>query len=123
MAARLRRGDRVADRVTGIRQAGRLARRIGLDATIALAFAFTGCGLASPSSARCSPPGSPPRCRPPSGPRTVAQALAVAAPGRAREVITAFVAGADAGLRVIGTSVLVLGTLVGLQSLLSRRSG
>jgi uncharacterized protein YjeT (DUF2065 family) len=55
-------------------------------------------------------------------PRTVAQALAAAAPGRGREVITAFVSGADAGLRVIGISVLVLGALVVLQSLLSRRS-
>jgi uncharacterized protein YjeT (DUF2065 family) len=45
----------------------------------------------------------------------------VAAPGRAHEVITAFVGGADAGLRVIGISVLVLGGLVVLQSLLSRR--
>jgi uncharacterized protein YjeT (DUF2065 family) len=52
----------------------------------------------------------------------VAQALAVAGPGRAREVITAFVAGADAGLRVVGISVLVLGGLVVLQSLLSRQS-
>jgi uncharacterized protein YjeT (DUF2065 family) len=51
-------------------------------------------------------------------PRTVA--LAVAAPGRAHEVITAFVSGADAGLRVIGISVLVLSGLVVLQSLLSR---
>jgi hypothetical protein len=55
-------------------------------------------------------------------PRTVAQALAAAAPGRAHEVITAFVSGADAGLRVIGISGLVLGALVVLQSLLSRRS-
>jgi predicted MFS family arabinose efflux permease len=31
--------------IAGTRQAGRLARRIGLDATIALAFAFVGCGL------------------------------------------------------------------------------
>jgi uncharacterized protein YjeT (DUF2065 family) len=55
-------------------------------------------------------------------PRTVAQALVVAAPGHAREVITAFVAGADDGLRVVGISVLVLGGLVVLQSLLSRRA-
>jgi uncharacterized protein YjeT (DUF2065 family) len=55
-------------------------------------------------------------------PRTVAQALAVAGPGRAREIVNAFVSGADAGLRVIGISVLVLGGLVVLQSLLSRRS-
>jgi uncharacterized protein YjeT (DUF2065 family) len=46
----------------------------------------------------------------------------VAAPGRAHEFITAFVSGADAGLRVIGISVFVLGALVVLQSLLSRRS-
>lgn len=49
-------------------------------------------------------------------PRTVAQALAVAAPGRAREVVTAFVSGADTGLRVIGISVLILGGLVVLHS-------
>jgi uncharacterized protein YjeT (DUF2065 family) len=42
------------------------------------------------------------------------------ASSRACDVVTAFVSGADAGLRVIGVSVLVLGALVVLQSLLSR---
>ncbi|MFC1410724.1 MFS transporter [Streptacidiphilus sp. N1-12] len=54
-------------------------------------------------------------------PHTVAQALATTAPGRAHDVVTAFVSGADAGLRVTGATVLVLGALVVLQSLLSRR--
>ncbi|GAB3576428.1 MFS transporter [Amycolatopsis endophytica] len=54
-------------------------------------------------------------------PHTVAQALAAAPPGRADDVITAFVSGADAGLRVIGVIVLVLGALVVLESRLSRR--
>ena len=53
-------------------------------------------------------------------PHTVAQALA-SSPGRASDVIAAFVAGTDAGLRVIGLAVLVLGLLVTLESRLSRR--
>ncbi|MGK4591090.1 MFS transporter [Amycolatopsis sp. w19] len=55
-------------------------------------------------------------------PHTVAQALAVAAPGRSPEVISAFVTGASTALRVIGVSVLVLGALVVLQSRLSRNT-
>jgi uncharacterized protein YjeT (DUF2065 family) len=51
----------------------------------------------------------------------VAQALAATTPSRAHDVITAFVSGTDAGLRVIGVAVLVLGGLVVLQSPLSRR--
>ncbi|RSN24725.1 MFS transporter [Amycolatopsis sp. WAC 04169] len=55
-------------------------------------------------------------------PHTVAQALAVTAPGRSPEVISAFVTGASTALRVIGVSVLVLGALVVLQSRLSRNA-
>ncbi|MEW2518461.1 MFS transporter [Actinacidiphila alni] len=55
-------------------------------------------------------------------PHTVAQALATAGPGRRHDIVTAFVSGADSGLRVIGTAVLVLGALVVLQSLISRRT-
>ncbi|WP_063275978.1 MFS transporter [Amycolatopsis keratiniphila] len=55
-------------------------------------------------------------------PHTVAQALAVAAPGRSPVVISAFVTGASTALRVIGASVLVLGALVVLQSRLSRNT-
>jgi predicted MFS family arabinose efflux permease len=54
-------------------------------------------------------------------PHTVAQALAATTPGRAPDVITAFVSATETGLRVIGVTVLVLGGLVLLQSLLSRR--
>ncbi|MEV6258324.1 hypothetical protein ACIHAX_24510 [Nocardia sp. NPDC051929] len=53
----------------------------------------------------------------------MAEALASTAPDRATEVITAFVSGADAGLRAIGVTVVVLGGLVVLQSALSRRRG
>lgn len=52
-------------------------------------------------------------------PHTAAQALA-AAPDRTDEVVAAFVSGADAGLRAIGVTVLVLGALVVLQALVSR---
>jgi MFS family permease len=174
--------------ILGGRHAGRLARRIGLDATIALAFASAGGGLLGLSASGPATPyavyaawlvvtgtgvmlavpvlsaaiaGSLPPAQAgvgaglqattrefgsalgvavigtvltarftaalPAGlraghdPRTMARALAVAAPGRAHEVVTAFVSGADAGLRVIGISVLVLGALVVLQSRLSRR--
>ncbi|GAA3220784.1 MFS transporter [Nonomuraea helvata] len=55
------------------------------------------------------------------GSHTVAQALAVTTPGRAHDVITAFVSGTDLGLRVTGATVLIVGGLVVLQSLLSRR--
>ncbi len=55
-------------------------------------------------------------------PHTVARALAVSAPGRAPEIVAAFVSGADLGLRVMGISVLALGALVVAQSLLSRRA-
>jgi MFS family permease len=54
------------------------------------------------------------------GGHTVAQALA-AAPDRAHDVVAAFVSGADAGLRVVGVAVLVLGALVVGESRFSRR--
>jgi MFS family permease len=175
--------------ILGGRHAGRLAQRIGLDATIALAFGCAGGGLLGLSASGPATPyavyagwlvvtgigvmlavpvlsaaiaGSLPPAQAGVGaglqattrefgsalgvavigtvltsrfvatlpaavraghdPRTVAQALAVAGPSHGREVIAAFVAGADSGLRVIGISVLVLGALVVLQSLLSRRS-
>jgi MFS family permease len=174
--------------IAGARHAGCLAQRIGLDATIALAFAFAGCGLlglseSGPRTAYAGyaawlvvtgvgvtlalptlsgaiagslPPAQagagaglqattrefgsalgvavigtvltarfvtalPPDIRADHHPQTVAEALAAAAPSRAHDVITAFVSGADAGLRVIGVTVLILGGLVVLQSLLSRR--
>ena len=50
---------------------------------------------------------------------TVAQALATA-PGRAHDVVTAFVSATGLGLRVIGVTVLVLGGLVVLESLFAR---
>ncbi|GAB2970055.1 hypothetical protein GCM10017788_20470 [Amycolatopsis acidiphila] len=64
----------------------------------------------------------PPDIRSGCDPHTVAQALAAPTPGRAQDVVTAFVSGTDAGLRVVGVTVLVLGGLVVLQSLLSRAS-
>jgi hypothetical protein len=54
-------------------------------------------------------------------PRTMAQALAVTTPGRAHEVVMASVSGTYLGLRVIGVTMLVLGGLGVLQTLLSRR--
>ncbi|MFB9831197.1 MFS transporter [Actinoallomurus acaciae] len=175
--------------ILGARHVGRLSRRIGLDATIALAFVFVGCGLLglSASGARTPyagyaawlivtgvgvtlalptlsgsiagslPPAQagvgaglqattrefgsalgvavigtvltarfvsalPPDIRADRHPHTVAQALAATTPGRAHDVVTAFVSGADSGLRAIGVAVLVLGGLVVLQSLLSRRA-
>lgn len=54
-------------------------------------------------------------------PHTMAQALAAAPPGRAGDVVTAFVSAADIGLRAVGVTVLVVGALVVLQSRLSRR--
>lgn len=174
--------------VLAARRVGHLARRIGLDATLALAFACVGGGLLglSTSDARTPyaayagwllvtgvgvtlalptlsgaiagalPPAQagvgaglqattrefgsalgvavigtvltarfsaalPADIRAGGHPHTVAQALATAPPDRAHDVVTAFVSGADAGLRVIGVSVLVLGGLVVLQSLLSGR--
>jgi hypothetical protein len=61
----------------------------------------------------------PPEVRAGHDAHTVAQALAATTPDR---VITAFVSAADTGLRAVGMAVLVLGGLVLLQSLLSRRS-
>jgi hypothetical protein len=63
----------------------------------------------------------PPDIRAGHDPHTVAQALAATTPDRAPDVVAAFVTAADAGLRVIGWSVLVIGGLVLLESLLSRR--
>ncbi|MEU7143678.1 MFS transporter [Nocardia sp. NPDC046473] len=54
-------------------------------------------------------------------PHTVAQALAASKPDRANDVVAAFISGADTGLQMVGVTVLVLGALVVLQSLLSRR--
>lgn len=178
----------VAPIILGGRHVGRLARRVGLDATIALAFAFVGGGLLGLSTSGTQTPyagyaawlaitgvgitlalptlsgviaGSLPPAQAGVGtglqattrefgsalgvavigtvftarfvaalpadiraghdPHTVAQALAVTTPDRASEVIAAFVSATDTGLRVIGVTVLVLGALVLLQSLLTRR--
>ncbi|RDI63643.1 MFS transporter [Nocardia pseudobrasiliensis] len=173
----------------GGRYVGRLSRRIGVDATVALAFACTGSALLGLSTTDTHTPypiyaawlvvngigitlalptlsaaiatslphaqagvgaglqattrefGSalgvavigtvltarfvaalPADIRAAHDPHTVAQALAVSAPGRAPEIVAAFVSGADLGLRIMGMSVLVLGALVVAQSLLSRRA-
>ncbi|MFI9453676.1 MFS transporter [Amycolatopsis sp. NPDC052450] len=173
--------------ILGARHVGRLVRRVGVDATVAIAFVFCGCGLIGLSTSDSSTPypvyaawlvvtgigvtlalptlsaaisgslppaqagvgaglqattrefGSalgvtvigtvltgrfvaalPPDIHAEHDPHTVAQALAVTAPGRAPEVVSAFVTGASTALRVIGVSVLVLGALVVLQSRLSR---
>jgi MFS family permease len=173
--------------ILGGRHVGRLTRRIGVDATIALAFLVVGGGLLGLSTSDTHAPypayaawlavtgvgvtlalptlsaviagslppaqagvatglqattrefGSalgvavigtvltarftaalPADIRAGHDPRTVAAAL-TAVPDRAHDVITAFVSAADTGLRVIGVTVLVLGGLVTLQSLLSRR--
>ncbi|WP_157357929.1 MFS transporter [Amycolatopsis nigrescens] len=170
----------------GGRHVGHLKERIGLDATIALAFLFVGAGLLGLSTSDTQTPyagyaawlvvtgigvtlalptlsgviagslppakagvgtglqattrefGSalgvavigtvftaqfvaalPPDIRAGQDPHTVAQALATTTPGRAHDVIAAFVSGTDTGLRVIGVTVLVLGALVVLQSLLT----
>jgi MFS family permease len=175
--------------VVGGRHAGRLARRVGLDATIALAFAFVGGGLLGLSTSGTQTPyaayaawlavtglgitlalptlsaviagslppaqagvgtglqattrefGSalgvavigtvftarfvaalPPDIRAGHDPHTVAQALAATTPERAADVIAAFLSAAGTGLRVIGVTVLVLGALVVLHALLSRRA-
>ncbi|WP_410657940.1 MFS transporter [Amycolatopsis sp. lyj-112] len=176
--------------IFGARHVGRLTRRIGLDATIALAFVFVGAGLLGLSTNDSQTPylvyaawlvvtgigvalalptlsgaisgalppaqagvgaglqattrefGSalgvavigtiltgrfvaalPPDIRANQDPHTVAQALAVTTPGRAPEVIDAFVASTSTALLVMGVSVLVLGALVVLQSRLSRTRG
>ncbi|MFR9770021.1 MFS transporter [Nocardia sp. SC052] len=176
--------------ILAARHVGRLAQRIGLDTTIALAFAFVGCGLLGLSTSGTQTPyteyaawlvvtgigvalalptlsaaiagslppeqagvgaglqattrefGSalgvavigtvltarfaaalPSDIRAAHDPHTVAQALAATAPDRTADIVAAFVSGTDAGLRVVGVSVLVLGGLVVLQSLLSRRGG
>ncbi|MCU1644997.1 MAG: major facilitator transporter [Nocardia sp.] len=173
--------------ILGARHIGRLTQRIGLDATIALAFGFVGCGLLGLSTSSAQTPypvyaawlivtgigvtlalptlsgaiagslppaqagvgaglqattrefGSalgvavigtvltarfaaalPQDIRADHNPHTVAQALATTS-GRSHDIITAFISAADAGLRVVGVTVLVLGVLVLLQSLLSRR--
>ncbi|MFB7715809.1 MFS transporter [Nocardia sp. NPDC056100] len=173
--------------ILGARHVGRVTQRIGMNATVTLAFAFVGGGLLGLSTsgehtayleyaawlivtgigvtlalptlsgaiAGALPPAQagvgaglqattrefgsalgvavigtiltgrfaaalPGDIRAAHDPHTVAQALA-AVPGRAPEVITAFVSGADLGLRVIGVSVLILGVLVLTESLLSRR--
>ncbi|WP_433654286.1 MFS transporter [Nocardia sp. CA-128927] len=174
--------------ILGARHVHRLSQRIGLDATIALAFVFVGGGLLglSTSDAQTSYveyaawlvvtgigvalalptlsgaiAGSLPHAQAGVGaglqattrefgsalgvavistvltarfiaalpedvradhdPHTVAQALATTDPGRANDVVTAFISGADLGFRMVGVTVLVLGALVVLQSLLSRR--
>ncbi|MFI6305200.1 MFS transporter [Amycolatopsis thailandensis] len=172
--------------ILGARHVGKLVRRVGVDATVAIAFVFCGSGLLGLSTNDASTPypvyaawlvvtgigvtlalptlsaaisgslppaqagvgaglqattrefGSalgvavigtvltgqfvaalPPDLRAAHDPHTVAQAL-TAAPGRAPEVISAFVTSTSTALRVIGVSVLVLGALVVLQSRLSR---
>ncbi|WP_410669419.1 MFS transporter [Amycolatopsis sp. cmx-4-68] len=171
--------------IVGGRHVGLLARRIGLDATVACAFVFVGGGLLGLSTSDAATPyagyaawlvvtgigvtlalptlsgviagslppdqagvgtglqattrefGSalgvavvgtvstakfaealPPDAR---GAHTVAEALART--GRAPDVVTAFVSGTDAGLRVAGVAVLVLGALVVGESLRSRARG
>ncbi|MFI0941491.1 MFS transporter [Streptomyces sp. NPDC021020] len=174
--------------IVAARHVGGLARRIGLDATMALAFACTGGGLLGLSTGGAGTPyavyagwlvvtgvgvalalptlsgaiagalppeqagvgaglqattrefGSalgvavigtvltsrftaalPEGVRAHGDPHTVAQALAAAGPGHRAAVVDAFVTAADAGLRVVGGSVLVLGALVTLPGLLRRR--
>ncbi|TQM09526.1 MFS transporter [Pseudonocardia kunmingensis] len=63
----------------------------------------------------------PPDVRAGRDPHTVAQALAATTPDRAPDVVAAFVTAVDAGMRLIGVAVLVIGGLVLLESLLSRR--
>ncbi|MFC9439858.1 MFS transporter [Nocardia sp. NPDC057030] len=173
--------------ILGARHVGRLSQRIGLDATIALAFAFVGGGLLGLSTSDARTPyveyaawlvvtgigvtlalptlsgaisGSLPHAQAGVGaglqattrefgsalgvavistiltarfiaalptdirtahdPHTVAQAVA-ATPDRTNDIVTAFISGADLALRMIGSTVLILGALVVGQSLLSRR--
>ncbi|WP_330180684.1 MFS transporter [Nocardia sp. NBC_01503] len=170
----------------GARHVGRLTERVGMNATIAVAFLFVGGGLLglSLSDARTSYPGYatwlvvtgigvalalptlsgaiavalppaqagvgaglqattrefgsalgvavigtiltsrfvaalPADIRAAHDPHTVAQALS-GTPDRADDIVAAFISGADLGFRVIGVSVLILGALVVLESLLSR---
>ncbi|SEF34563.1 Predicted arabinose efflux permease, MFS family [Amycolatopsis pretoriensis] len=138
--------------ILGGRHVGRLTRRIGFDATVALAFAFVGGGLLGLSTSDASTPyaayagwlvvtgigvtlalptlsgvitGSLPPEQAGVGTglqattREFGSALGVAVIGtvmsatsRGGDVVTAFVAGADTGLRVAGGVVLVLGALV-----------
>ncbi|MFE5286152.1 MFS transporter [Nocardia sp. NPDC056611] len=172
--------------IVGARHVGRLSGRIGVDATIAIAFGFVGGGLlglsttgphtsylvyavwlvvtgigvtlalptlsaaitgALPQSlagvgaglqATTREFGSalgvavigtvltsrfvaalPPEVRA-GGAHTVAQARGFA-PERSDAIVAAFVSGADAGFRVVGVAVLVLGALVLGQALMSRR--
>jgi hypothetical protein len=168
--------------IVGGRHVGLLTRRVGLDATIALAFAAVGGGLLGLSTCDARTPyagyaawlvvtgigvtlslptlsgviaGSLPPAQAGVGTglqattrefgsalgvavigtvftgrfaaalpadvpaHTVAQALATA-PGRAHDVVTAFVSATGLGLRVIGVTVLVLGGLVVLESLFAR---
>ncbi|MFJ5260994.1 MFS transporter [Streptomyces sp. NPDC088387] len=174
--------------ILGARHVGHLARRVGLNATIALAFAFVGCGLLGLSTTDAQTPyvgyaawllvtgvgvtlalptlsgaiaGSLPPAQAGVGaglqattrefgsalgvavmgtvltarfvdalpadiradhdPHTVAQALAATPAARSHDVITAFVSGTQAALRVIAVTVLVVGLLVFVESLLSRR--
>lgn len=171
--------------ILGGRHAGPLSRRIGLDTTVALAFAFVGGGLLGLSTSDTQTPyavyaawlvvtgigvtlalptlsGVIAGSLPPSqagvgtglqattrefgsalgvavigtvltakfaealpsearGAHTVAEAVARA--GHAPDVVTAFVSGADAGLRVVGIAVLVLGAFVVAESRVSRRAG
>ncbi|MEV1006412.1 MFS transporter [Streptomyces sp. NPDC049881] len=173
--------------IVGARYAGRVAGRIGMDVTLALAFACIGGGMLGLSTTGTGTPyavyaawlvltgtgvmlalptlsgaiagslpaaqagvgaglqattrefGSalgvavigtvltsrfvaalPEAVRADGDPHTVAQALATA-PGRAEEVLAAFVTGAQVALRTVGAAVLVAGALVVLSSLLSGR--
>lgn len=174
--------------VLGARHVGKLAHRIGLDATVALAFALVGGGMLGLSTSGTGTPyaayagwlvvigagvtlalptlsgaiagslppaqagvgaglqsttrefGSalgvavigtvltarfhdalPPDIRAHGDPHTVAQALAAADPARRHDIVTAFVTGADAGLRYVGAAVLVLGALLAALPLLRAR--
>ncbi|WP_372668977.1 MFS transporter [Amycolatopsis kentuckyensis] len=138
--------------ILGGRHVGLLTRRIGLDATVALAFAFVGGGLLGLSTSDAQTPyaayaawlvvtgigvtlalptlsgvitGSLPPEQAGVGTglqattREFGSALGVAVIGtvmsatsRGSDEVTAFVAGADTGLRVVGVTVLVLGALV-----------
>lgn len=168
--------------ILGGRHAGPLARRIGLDTTVALAFGFVGGGLLGLSTSDAQTPyasyaawlvvtgigvtlalptlsaviaGSLPPAQagvgtglqattrefgsalgvaviatvmtakfaaalPPDAGAAHTVAEALARTSGARDVVAAFVDGADAGLRVVGVAVLVLGALVVGESRWSR---
>lgn len=148
--------------ILGGRHVGLLTRRAGLDATVALAFAFVGGGLLGLSTSDTATPyagyaawlvvtgigvtpalptlsgviaGSLPPAQAGVGTglqattREFGSALGVAvigtvmaAAGRGPDVGTAFVAGADTGLRVVGGVVLLLGALVVAESRVARRT-